>query len=134
MAARLSPPMLHIHRRMRVERTTIPYPWTQLSALGTLARVGALSVGDLASAENVQPPSMTKIVVALTDAGLVRRDVHPADRRQSIITITPRGIEVVESTLRASDEWLAVRLAKLTDAELDQLEQVAGILAKIAGH
>ena len=84
-------------RRLRVERLMpeLAEPAlsdTQLAALATLERHGAMSPGDLAEHEKVQPPSMTRVIAALVDWELVTRAPHPTDRRQVVLTVTrPAG-------------------------------------------
>src|SRR5215471_14525094 len=83
-------------RRLRVERLMpeLAEPAlsdTQLAALATLERHGAMSPGDLAEHEKVQPPSMTRVIAALVDWELVTRAPHPTDRRQVVLTVTPEG-------------------------------------------
>ena len=64
---------------------------TQLSALASLDLAGAMTPRELAEAERVQPPTMTKIVGKLEDRSLVQRTPHPTDRRQVILAVTPEG-------------------------------------------
>jgi DNA-binding MarR family transcriptional regulator len=91
-----------------------------------------MSAGELAACERVQPPSMTKVLANLEERGLVRRDVHPTDRRQAIIGITAAGEELLDSERRSRDAWLARRLAVLTAEERASLERVVPILDKLA--
>jgi DNA-binding MarR family transcriptional regulator len=77
---------------------------------------------------------MTKVIAHLEERGLVRRDVHPTDKRQAIITVTPAGIALLDSERRSRDAWLSRRLAELTDEERDLLRSVVPILDKLAEH
>src|SRR2546423_12147794 len=122
-------------RRLRVERL-VPeraepaLSDTQLAALATLERHGAMSPGDLAEHEKVQPPSMTRVIAALVDWGLVTRAPHPTDRRQVILTVTQGGRNLVQKVRRRREAWLARRLAELTPEERATLRAAARILAK----
>jgi len=124
-------------RRLRVERLVpeIAEPAlsdTQLAALATLERHGAMSPGDLAEHEKVQPPSMTRVVAALVDWGLVTRAPHPTDRRQVILTVTPDGRNLVQKFRRRKEAWLARRLAELSPQERAILREAALILEKLS--
>ena len=124
-------------RRLRVERLMpeLAEPAlsdTQLAALATLERHGAMSPGDLAEHEKVQPPSMTRVIAALVDWELVTRAPHPTDRRQVILTVTPAGRSLVQRVRRRKEAWLAQRLAELSPQERATLREAAPILEKLS--
>ena len=124
-------------RRLRVERVMpeLAEPAlsdTQLAALATLERHGAMSPGDLAEHEKVQPPSMTRVIAALVDWELVTRAPHPTDRRQVILTVTPEGRSLVQRVRRRKEAWLAQRLAELSPQERATLREAAPILEKLS--
>jgi DNA-binding MarR family transcriptional regulator len=124
-------------RRLRVERLMpeLAEPAlsdTQLAALATLERHGAMSPGDLAEHEKVQPPSMTRVIAALVDWGLVTRTPHPTDRRQVVLTVTPDGRSLVQKVRRRKEAWLARRLAELSPQERAILREAAPILEKLS--
>ena len=124
-------------RRLRVERLMpeLAEPAlsdTQLAALATLERHGAMSPGDLAEHEKVQPPSMTRVIAALVDWELVTRAPHPTDRRQVILTVTPEGRSLVQRVRRRKEAWLAQRLAELSPQEQATLREAAPILEKLS--
>jgi DNA-binding MarR family transcriptional regulator len=89
---------------------------------------GARTLGELAAAEQVTPPSMTRIVRNLEADGLVEREGDPADRRVARVRPTDKGrrILVDARTRRIAD--LAARLASLDDEELRTLERAAEII------
>src|SRR5213082_2556101 len=93
LASQLRPALLRLTRIIRNQRVDMSVTLTQLSAMATLRKSGPMSAGELAGYERVQPPSMTKVLANLEERGLVRRDVHPADRRQAVLAITPAGEE-----------------------------------------
>ena len=105
---------------------------TQLAALATLERHGAMSPGDLAEHEKVQPPSMTRVIAALVDWQLVTRAPHPTDRRQVILTVTLDGRNLVQKVRRRKEAWLAQRLAELSPQERATLREAAPILEKLS--
>ncbi len=89
---------------------------TELAVLGRLARCGPMTPGQLAKAEHVQPPSMTRIVERLEARGLLARQPHPTDRRQVLISRT-EAVNALVTELRAvRAAWLASHLERL-DAE-----------------
>jgi DNA-binding MarR family transcriptional regulator len=75
---------------------------------------------------------MTKIVAKLEERGLVQRTPHPTDGRQVILAATESGRAVLDQFERARDEWLASRLAALTEDERDTLRRAAEILQQLA--
>jgi DNA-binding MarR family transcriptional regulator len=128
-ALRLS--LLRIARRLRSQRVNTAATLSQLSALSTVAKCGPLSAGEIATVEQVQPPSMTKILAALEHSGWVQRSSHPDDRRQSIIAITPAGCELLSEEARARDEWLAKRLVELSEDDLRKLTEAVDVLDRL---
>lgn len=117
---------------MRNQRVDTSVTLTQISAMATLYAHGAMSAGELAACEKVQPPSMTKVLANLEERGLVRRDVHPTDRRQAIIAITAVGEQLLDSERRSRDAWLTRRIATLTAEERALVQRVVPILDKLA--
>src|SRR5580692_12031285 len=80
---------------------------TQLAALGALERHGAMTPGELAEHEKVQPPSMTRVIAVLEQHGLVARAAHSTDKRQVMLTVTQAGRELVRQSRRLREAWLA---------------------------
>ncbi len=123
-------------RRLRAERQTKGLEPglsdTQLAALAALERHSAMSPGELADHEKVQPPSMTRVIAALEELGLVMRAPHATDRRQVVLTVTDRGREVVQQSRRLREEWLAKRLRELTPEERAALRAAAPVLEKLS--
>jgi DNA-binding MarR family transcriptional regulator len=132
LAALLRPPLLRLTRLIRNQRVDMSVTLTQISAMATLAKRGSMSAGELASCEKVQPPSMTKVLANLEERGLVRRDQHPSDKRQAIISVTDAGRDLLESERRSRDAWLSRRLTELSPEERAKLHDVIPILDKLA--
>jgi DNA-binding MarR family transcriptional regulator len=105
---------------------------TQLAALSALERHGAMTPGELADHEKVQPPSMTRVITVLEERGLVMRAPHATDRRQVVLTATEQGNAVVQQSRRLREAWLAKRLRELTPQERALLRQAAPILEKLS--
>jgi DNA-binding MarR family transcriptional regulator len=124
-------------RRLRVERLGLGGTETvlsdiQLAALAALERHQAMTPGELAVHEKVQPPSMTRVIAILEGRGLVQREPHPTDRRQVILTVTAEGRALVNRVRRRREAWLAQRLQELTPEERAILRQAAPILEKLS--
>jgi len=118
-------------RRLRQERDT-DLTATQLSALGTLHRRGAMTIGALAAYEKVQPPSMTRTVNCLVRSGMVARKPHPTDRRQVMVQLSVVGARLLEAERRRRDAWLAQRLRALQPEQRELLRRVAPLLEQLA--
>jgi DNA-binding MarR family transcriptional regulator len=124
-------------RRLRVERAAAglgepDLSETQLAALATLERHGAMTPGELANHEKVQPPSMTRVISVLGDLRLVQREPHISDRRQVVLTVTDAGRDLVIKARRQREAWLAQRLRELSPAERATLRAAAPILEKLS--
>ena len=124
--------VMRFSRRLRNQRVDTSVTLTHLAALSTLKRHGPMSPGELAGHERVQPPSMTRVVVALETAGLVTRTPHPTDGRQVVIELTPAAEEMLTAEAQAREAWLAGRLHELTVEERAVLREAAEIMDKLA--
>lgn len=132
LATLLRDAITRLNRRVRQARPVGDLTFSQLSALTSLQLAGALTPRELADVERVRPPTMTKIVGKLEERGLVARTPHPTDRRQVILAATEQGRAVYAQFERVRDEWLAGRLAELTEGERNTLEHAAQILRRVA--
>ncbi|MGI8577421.1 MAG: MarR family winged helix-turn-helix transcriptional regulator [Nocardioidaceae bacterium] len=125
--------VMRLSRRLRNERdAAADLTANQLAVLGTLSRCGAMTIGELACAERVQPPSMTRTVTAMCDKGLVRRDPHEHDRRLVVISLTDVAQNVIAESRRRKEAWLSCRLRELTAAERQTLRDAALILDRLS--
>jgi DNA-binding MarR family transcriptional regulator len=125
--------VMRLARRIRLERSSEDLSLNQLSVLGTLLRSGELTLGELAAIERVKPPSITRTVNCLVEAGLVARRPHATDGRQVIVELTDQAREVLAEDRRRRDLWLAQRLDELGPADRELLQQVAPLLDLLAG-
>ena len=125
--------VMRFARRLRHQRVDTSVTITHLSALSTLKRHGPMSPGELAAHERVQPPSMTRVVVALEGLGLVTRTPHPTDGRQVVIGLTPAAEDLLTEEVRAREAWLSGRLQELTAEQREVLRQAAVIMEELAG-
>jgi DNA-binding MarR family transcriptional regulator len=117
-------------RRLRAEPGP---PVPLLTVLGRLGREGPASISDLAAAERMRPQSMAQTVRELETAGLVSRRADPEDGRRAFIELTPAGVEKLEATRAAREDWLAQTLdAELDAEEHELLRRALALLGRIA--
>jgi DNA-binding MarR family transcriptional regulator len=132
LAGMLRDALTRLNRRVRQTRPVGDLTGTQLSALTSLQLAGAMTPRELADAERVRPPTVTKIVARLEERRLVQRTPHPTDRRQVILSATPAGRAMLAQFERAREEWLAQQLAQLTTDEREVLRRAAELLRRLA--
>jgi DNA-binding MarR family transcriptional regulator len=124
--------VMRFSRRLRSQRVDTSVTLTHLAALSTLRRHGPMSPGELAGHERVQPPSMTRVVVALEGMGLVTRTPHPTDGRQVVIDLTATAHELLDAEARAREAWLSGRLQELSAEDRAVLRDAAAIMDQLA--
>lgn len=120
---------MRISRRARFENASELAPH-QFSTLVQLEK-GLSRPGDIARAECVSAPSMSRTLNKLMDLGFVRRDDDPDDGRAAVMQLTPEGREALKRVRRHRDAWMSGRIEHLTDDELDVLSQAREILARV---
>lgn len=131
LASDLSLAVMRLARQLRFRRPQSPVSLSQLSALSTLAKEGPMTPGALAIRERVRPPSMTRVIASLAELGFVDRVAHPDDGRQVLVSVSAAGAELLEAERRASQEWLAQRLAGLGRADRETLRDAADLMLAI---
>ncbi|MEV0057853.1 MarR family transcriptional regulator [Saccharopolyspora shandongensis] len=134
LASRLRLAVVRLNRRLRAQSTDSKITLSQLSALSCLHKAGALTPGELAAREGVQPPSMTRVIAALEDAGLVARRAHPTDGRQAIVELTEAGQARIDEEVSIRERWLDQQLADLSEEDRRVLCQAAEIIDRLAGR
>jgi DNA-binding MarR family transcriptional regulator len=138
LASALRISVSRLARRLRAERAAHGLPVlselsdTQMGALATLEHHGAMTPGELADHEKVQPPSMTRVIAVLEQHNLVTRAAHAKDKRQVMLTVTDAGRDLVRQSRRVREAWLAQRLRELTPEERAKLRAAAPILEKLS--
>jgi DNA-binding MarR family transcriptional regulator len=133
VADRLHSAAIHLLRRLRREDPATGIPSPQLSALSVIVFRGPLTLGALAAAEQVRPPSMTRIVRALEQAGLVERETDARDRRSVWIRPTALGETVLQQGRLRRVRALAVEIASLSNEERSALDRALAVIEKITG-
>src|SRR5215213_2135737 len=121
VADKLNSAMIHLLRRAAREDPAAGIGRAQLSALSVLVFGGATTLGRLADAEHVRPPTMTRNVAALEEAGLVRKEASASDRRSVRISATPAGRRLMQAARQRRIRALAARLAGLSQRDLATL-------------
>jgi len=133
LAGALRLAVARLARRVRQEGTSAGDDLTasRLAALTTIEALGPITLGELAAIEQVQPPSMTRIVARLEEGGLVERQIDPSDRRIVRVRMTAFGKRLLAQTRTKRDEFLAQRVARLTEDERELLERAIPLLEKL---
>jgi DNA-binding MarR family transcriptional regulator len=130
LAARLRLAVTRLSRLLRhLGETRISA--SQLSALSTIERSGPMTLGDLAAAEQVQPPSMTRIVSRLEEAGLVERQACEQDRRVARARVTTAGRQLLQRSRTRKDAYLARRLQTLDPADRALMGEAVAVLEQL---
>ncbi len=132
LADRLHSAAIHLLRRLRREDDASDLPAPQLSALSVIVFGGPITLGELARAEQVRPPTISKLIVELEAQGLIEREPDPADRRIVRVRATASGSKVLHdgrqrrvAALVASLHSLSIRDRALLARALPVLERVA---------
>ena len=131
LADRLHSAAIHILRLVRGQDAATGVGPAQLSALSVLVFGGPLSLNALARAEQVRPPTMSRIVDALEAQGLARRRANPQDRRALLIEATNKGADILKLGRKRRVRFLAHHLRQLSPAELKQIEAALAAIQKV---
>ncbi|GII94805.1 MarR family transcriptional regulator [Sinosporangium siamense] len=132
LASALRVTLARLNRRLRRQAAKHSLTATQLATLAAVERHSAITPGELAEQEKVQPPSITRVIAALDERGLIARSPHPTDRRQVTVSVTEAGLALLKEERRRKEAWLAQRLKELTPEEKTVLRQAAQILEKLS--
>ena len=131
LAARLHAGAIRLLRGLRAEDQAAGLGPARLSALSVLVFRGAATMGELAAAEQVSAPTMTRIVAGLEADGLVRRRPDAGDGRVTRVSATARGRRRMEAARARRLERLSVGLAALSGADRAALERAAAVLERL---
>ena len=132
-ADRLHSAAIHLLRRLRREDDASGLAAPKLSALSVVVHAGPLTLGALAAAEQVRPPTMTRIVAALEGEGLVTREPDPNDGRITRVRATARGSRVLEQGRARRVAALAQALSELPATDRSTLERAVAIIERLTG-
>ncbi|MGN6330193.1 MAG: MarR family winged helix-turn-helix transcriptional regulator [Motilibacteraceae bacterium] len=104
---------------------------SQLSALATVERLGSARLGDLAAAERVSAPTMSRLVASLQEAGLLERASDPEDARATVLTLSRAGARRLDEVRESRTALLADRLSRLSPDDLARLEAALPVLESL---
>jgi DNA-binding MarR family transcriptional regulator len=131
LADRLHSAAIHLLRRLRREDDASGLPAPQLSALSVIVFGGPVTLGALAAAEQVRPPTITRLVAALEKDGLVERVRDPVDGRVVRVKATARGTRLLHDGRRRRVASLAASLRQLPASDRAALSRALPVLEKI---
>jgi len=131
LAMRLNSVSLRLLRRLHQEDGESGMTGERLSALSVLVYGGPRTLGKLAEAEGVAPPTMTRLVAAMERIGLVERTRHESDGRSIVVRATPRGEEMLLNARRQRIGVLSRALATLPDEDAATLSSATEILEQL---
>jgi DNA-binding MarR family transcriptional regulator len=131
LADQLHSAAIHLLRHLRKEDDASGLSAPRLSALSVVVFGGPVTLGQLARAEQVKPPTMTRIVTGLENDGLVRREGDKRDRRLTRIYATPKGQKVLMAGRARRVELLASAVESLSAKELADLRRGAQLLREL---
>lgn len=124
--------VIHLLRKVRAQDRGAGIGPAQLSALSVLVFGGPRSLKELAEAEQVRPPTMSRIVVGLERAHLLRRKATD-DKRRMLLEATARGAKILQEGRRRRVEMLVHALREFSEGELREAAAAAEFMQKLMG-
>jgi DNA-binding MarR family transcriptional regulator len=134
VADRLHSAAIHLLRRLRVEDEALGISAPRLSALSVLVFAGPRRVGELAEAEQVEPPTMTRLIDGMERDGFVAREPDPEDGRAVIVRATAKGVRALKKGRSRRIDALAAGLRSLPPGELAALARGVDVLERVVGR
>ncbi|HEX2722929.1 MAG TPA: MarR family transcriptional regulator [Gemmatimonadaceae bacterium] len=132
-ADRLHSAAIHLLRSLRKVDEASGLTAPRLSVLSVLVFGGPKTLGELATAEQVRPPTMTRLVTALERDGYVKRKADSADGRRTVIHATKKGTGVMAMGRSRRVAELAARLGQLPDDDIELCERAAMLMSRVTG-
>jgi DNA-binding MarR family transcriptional regulator len=132
-AVRLRRSVTRLNRRLRHSALAGVSP-AQASMLATINALEQPSLGDLAAAEQIQPPSVTRLVQSLEEGGLISRTTDPKDRRCSRVLLTDEGRATLATIRQRKTEFLERRLLELSHEEQSRAAELVVLLEHLLGE
>lgn len=126
-AARLRRAITRMNRKLRFTSLGGVTP-AQASMLASIEKLERPSLGDLATAELIQPPSVTRLVKDLEVAGLIATTVDPLDRRCTRVLLTALGRKEIGAIRQRKTEFLERKLLALSSSDQHRAEELASFL------
>jgi DNA-binding MarR family transcriptional regulator len=132
-ASALNSGAIHLLRSLAAVDRLAGLTRARLSALSVVVFAGPQSLGDLAAAEGVAGPTMTRIVDGLAAVGLVERRPDSRDRRAVTIAATPAGERLMLAAAGRRIAAIAAAIGTLPAADRRRVVAAAGLLDQLAG-
>jgi DNA-binding MarR family transcriptional regulator len=131
IADQLHSAAVHLLRKLRKEDEGSGLNAPRLSALSVIVFGGPITLGDLAAAEQVRPPTMTRIVNALEEQGLVLKKQDANDRRSTLLSATPAGKRLLMKGRSRRVHALGKQIAALSHRQRTALQEGVEILKEV---
>lgn len=131
VADRLHSTAIQLLRRLRSEDRRTGLSGPRASALSVVVFGGPVTLGELAAAEQVKPPTMTRLVTAMEAQGLVKREGDASDARVVRVRATPKGIRILQEGRARRIARLQAALQDLSDEELALLGRATALLGEV---
>jgi len=131
VADRLHSAAIHLLRRVRKQDVATGEGPARLSALSVLVFGGPKTLKELAAAEQVKPPTMSRIVAGLARSRLIQIEQDPDDARRMRIHATAKGAQILQNGREMRIAYLAEHLERLTPLELSHLGEAVEILSRL---
>lgn len=132
VADRVHSAAIHLLRRLRKQDEALGLTAARMSALSVVVFGGPVTIGRLAEAEQVSPPTITRLLAGMERDGLLKRSRDAGDRRVIWIKATPKGTRLLQEGRRRRIAALAADLAGLDPGELALLARAAELMDRIA--
>jgi len=127
LASHLRLSVFRLARKLRREGES-EITQSRLAALSTIEAHGSMTAGALATHEQIQRPTCTRIIADLQGLGLIDRVTDPVDGRVAWVHATPEGRRLLQRVRLRRNVYLAKRLKRLPAEDLDTLARAASIL------
>lgn len=131
LVARLRVAVARLNRQLR-QQSGRGLPLSRQSALVSIEQRGPLTLGELATIEQIAPATVTKIVTKLVEDGLVTRTSDPDDRRVHRVELTSAGADQLAESRSRRNAWLANRVRAADAPPPDQLRIAADVLEALS--
>jgi len=131
VADRLHSAAIHLLRRVRKQDVATGEGPARLSALSVLVFGGPKTLGELAAAEQVKPPTMSRIVAGLARSRLIHIAQDSQDARRMRIHATAKGTQILQKGREMRIAYLAAHLDRLAPDELAKLGEAVEILNQL---
>lgn len=131
VATDLRPVLLRLARELRRETDQLGVTARQATLLALVGGHPNVTTSELAAAEGVSVPSMSRHVDRLAELGLLSRAQSDSDRRRVGLALTPLGQEALDAVRARRTAWLAERLARLEPRECDRIAAAIPLLSRL---